>query len=124
MILVVWKIGTDTLPAGALPELRSRSGPKGQVMTVVSEAAFVRTAGGDYVDGYFADCEADFQRTRLFLAMELTPFAKGDRLDVSGETTGDSVVVPAAGLPVKVAVFEVRRAAPNVPAAPAIPAVK
>ena len=124
LILVVWKIGTDSLPAGPLPELRSRSGPKGQVMTVVSEAAFVRTAGGDYVDGYFADCEADFQRTRLFLAMELTPFAKGDRLDVSGETTGDSVVVPAAGLPVKVAVFEVRRAAPNVPAAPAIPAVK
>lgn len=123
-VLVVWKIGTDTLPAGPLPELRSRSGPKGQIMTIVSDASFVRTVGGDYVDGYFADCESDFQKQRLFLVMELTPFAKGDRLDVSGETRGDSVVVPSAGVPMKVAVFDVRRAAPNVPAFPAIPAVK
>ena len=124
LVLVVWKIGPDTLPAGPLPELRSRSGPKGRIMTIVSDASFVRTAGGDYVDGYFADCEADFQKQRLFLAMELTPYAKGDRLDVSGETTGDSVVVPAAGVPIAVAVFDVRRAAPNVPSFPAIPAIK
>lgn len=123
-VLVVWKIGTDTLPAGAVPELRSRSGPKGRIMTIVSDAKFVRTVGGDHVDGYFADCEADFRRQRLFLAMELTPYAKGDRLDVSGETTGDSVVIPASGVPTKVAVFEVRRAAPNVPEFPAIPALK
>jgi hypothetical protein len=123
-VLVVWKIGTDLAPAGLLPELRSRSGPKGQVMTIVSEAMFVRTAGGDYVDGYLADRESDFQKQRLFLVLELTPYAKGDRLDVSGETTGDSVIIPAAGVPMKVPVFEVERAAPNVPPVPDIPAIK
>jgi hypothetical protein len=123
-ILVVWKIGTDSVPAGLLPELRSRSGPKGQLMTIVSEAMFVRTAGGDYVDGYLADRESDFQKQRLFLVLELTPYARGDRLDVSGEDTGDSVIIPAAGVPMKVPVFEVRRAAPNVPPVPDIPAIK
>jgi hypothetical protein len=124
-VLVVWKIGTDAVPAGPLPELRSRSGPKGQIMTIVSDAAFVRTAGGDYVDGYFADLASDFRKQRLFLVLELTPYAKGDRLDVSGETTGDSVLVPGGGPgQEKVPVFEVARAAPNVPSAPDIPAIK
>jgi hypothetical protein len=123
-VLVVWKIGTDRLPAGLLPELPSRSGPKGQVMTVVSDAMFLRTARGDYVDGYFADCESRFEKQRLFLALELTPFAKGDRLDVSGGQTGDSVSDPAAGIPTKVPVFSVERAAPNVPAMPDIPVLK
>jgi hypothetical protein len=124
LILVVWKIGPDSGPAGLLPELRSRSGPKGQLMTIVSEAMFVRTAGGDYVDGYLADRESDFQKQRLFLVLELTPYARGDRLDVSGEDTGDSVIIPAAGVSMKVPVFEVRRAAPNVPPVPDIPAIK
>lgn len=121
-ILVVWRIGPDTVPPGLLPELRSRSGPRGQVMTIVSDALFVRTAGGDYVDGYLADYESRFQKQRVFLVLELTPYAKGDRLDVSGETSGDSVVLPlGGGLLEKIAVFEVERAAPNVPSAPNIP---
>jgi hypothetical protein len=123
-VLVVWKIGTDPLPAGLLPELPSRPGLKGQVMTVVSGAMFLRTVRGDYVDGYFADCESRFQKQRLFLALELTPYAKGDRLDVSGEQTDDSVMVAAAGVATKVPVFAVDRAAPNVPSAPDIPAIK
>jgi len=124
-ILVVWKIGTDTVPAGPLPELRSRSGPRGQTMTIVSDAMFVRTAAGNYVDGYLADYESRFQRQRLFLVLELTPYGKGDRLDVSGETAGDSVFLPSGeGVLEKIPVFEVERAGPNVPTAPAIPTVK
>ena len=124
-VLVVWKIGTDTLPAGLLPELPSRSGPTGQTMTIVSDAMFVRTAGGDYVDGYLADYESRFQKQRVFLVLELMPYAKGDRLDVSGETSGDSVFLPSGGGPLeKIAVFDVERAAPDVPAAPDIPAIK
>lgn len=124
-VLVVWKIGTDTVPAGLLPELRSRSGPKGQAMTIVSDAMFVRTAAGNYVDGYLADCETRFQRQRLFLVLELTPYAKGDRLDVSGEATGDSVFLPSGGgVLERFPLFEVERAGPNVPDAPALPAIK
>ena len=124
-VLVVWRIEKDAAPAGPLPEIRSRSGPDGQIMTIVSDAMFVRTGRGDYVDGYLADCEARFQKQRLFLVLELTPYAKGDRLDVSGETRGDSVLLPSEeGVMEKVPVFEVERAAPSVPAAPAIPTVK
>lgn len=124
-VLVVWKIGTDPVPAGPLPELRSRSGPRGQAMTVVSDAMFVRTAAGDYVDGYLADFESSFQRQRLFLVLELTPYAKGDRLDVSGEATGDVVLLPSGGGALeKVPVFEVERAGPSVPAEPNTPAIK
>jgi len=124
-VLVVWKIGADALPGGVLPELPSRSGPRGRTMTIVSDAMFVRTAGGDYVDGYLADCESRFLKQRLFLALELTPYAKGDRLDVSGETSGDSVFLPSGrGVLEKVPVFEVARAEPNVPEVPAIPAIK
>jgi len=124
-VLVVWKIGTDTVPAGLLPELRSRSGPRGQTMTIVSDAMFVQTAAGNYVDGYLADYESEFQRQRLFLVLELTPYGKGDRLDVSGETSGDSVFLPSGGGPLeKIAVFDVERAAPDVPAVPAIPNIK
>jgi hypothetical protein len=124
-VLVVWKIGTDDLPAALLPELRSRSGPRGQVMTIVSDAMFVRTARGDYVDGYLADFESRFQKKRLFLVLMLTPFAKGDRLDVSGETTGDSVLLPSGGSVLeRIPVFEVERAEPNIPEAPDVPALK
>lgn len=124
-VLVVWKIGTDTLPGGLLPELPSRSVPDGQVMTVVSDAMFVRTVRGDHVDGYLADREWRFQKQRLFLVLELTPYAKGDRLDVAGEPSGDHVLLPSGGgVLEKIAVFEVERAAPNVPTAPAIPTDK
>ncbi len=124
-VLVVWKIGPDTVPAGPLPELRSRSGPRGQAMTIVSDALFVRTTAGSYVDGYLADHGSRFQRQRLFLVLELTPYAKGDRLDVSGEATGDSVFLPSGGGALeKIPVFEVERAGPNVPDVPAIPAIK
>lgn len=125
LVLVVWKIGTDTVPAGPLPEMRSRSGPRGQTMTIVSDAMFVRTADGNYVDGYLADHESDFQRQRLFLVLELTPYAKGDRLDVSGETTGDSVFLASGGgVLEEIPVFEVERAGPDMPAVPAIPTIK
>jgi hypothetical protein len=55
----------------------------------------------------------------------LTPFAKGDRLDVSGETTGDSVLLPSGGSVLeRIPVFEVERAEPNIPEAPDVPALK
>ena len=124
-VLVVWRIGKDAAPAGPLPEIRSRPDPDGQIMTIVSDAMFVRTGRGDYVDGYLADRETRFEKQRLFLVLELTPYAKGDRLDVSGKTVGDSVLLPSpGGVFEKVAVFEVERAAPNVPAVPAIPTIK
>jgi hypothetical protein len=94
-------------------------------MTIVSDAMFVRTARGDYVDGYLADFESRFQKKRLFLILMLTPFAKGDRLDVSGETTGDSVLLPSGGSVLeRIPVFEVERAEPNIPKAPDVPALK
>lgn len=121
-VLVVWKIGPSRMPAVDLSESRPRALPRGQSMTLVSDAMFVRTARGDYVDGYLADYVSDFEKHRLFLVLEITPYAKGDRLDVSGQVGRDFVFLPAG--PEKIPLFEVERAVPNLPMAPGIPALK
>lgn len=92
---------------------------------VVSEAAFARTAGGDYVDGYFAEYESEFQKRRMFMALEIVRYVNGDRLLVTGRFSGDFVRM-ASGDPAldKVPVFEVEKARPDVPEAPDIPDIK
>jgi hypothetical protein len=124
-VLVVWKIGPFRGPAVDLAGSRPRALPRGQNMTLVSDALFVRTARGDYVDGYIADYVSDFEIQRLFLVLEITPYAKGDRLNVSGQVKRDFVLLPSAADALeKIPLFEVERAAPNVPRLPDIPAIK
>jgi hypothetical protein len=92
---------------------------------VVSEAAFVRTGRGDFVDGYLAEYHTDFKKQRIFMVLELPHYLKGERLIVTGRFSGDFVRM-ASGDPAldKVPVFEVEKARPDVPEAPDIPLLK
>jgi hypothetical protein len=118
-------LGLALAQVGCRSDSRPWAPPEDRKVTIASDALFLRTKGGDYVDGYLADYEWEFQKQRLFLALELTPYLKGDRLDVTGRFTGDTVRVSIAGRPAEeVRVFEVERAKPNIPDAPDIPAIK
>lgn len=99
--------------------------PEERKVTLISDAEFVRTGQGDFVDGYLAEYHADFTKRRMFLVLEIPRYLKGDRLIVTGRLTGDSVQRSfGAEKEEKVPVFEVERARPDVPAAPDIPALK
>lgn len=99
--------------------------PQDLNVAIVSDAAFVRTGRGDFVDGYLADYESEFQKRRMFMVLEIPRYLKGERLTVTGRFTGASVRLSFAGRPPEeVPVFEVERAVPNVPAPPDIPAIK
>jgi len=92
---------------------------------IISDAAFVRTSRGDYVDGYVAEYNTDFQKERMFMVLEITHYPKGDRLIVTGRFTGDSVRMPFGDQKQdKVPVFLVERAHPNIPSVPGIPTLK
>jgi hypothetical protein len=118
-------LGLVLVQTGCQSEGRSWVPPQDHKVTIVSDAAFVRTSQGDYVDGYFADYESDFQKQRMFVVLEIPHYVKGDRLIITGRFADATVRIPFAGqAPEKVRVFEVERAKPNVPTAPDIPAIK
>jgi hypothetical protein len=111
--------------AGCQSDARPWVPPQDHPVTLVSEAAFVRTGRGDFVDGYLADYESEFQKRRMFLVLEIARYPKGDRLVVTGQFTGDRVRLAFGGRPPEeVPVFEVERARPDVPQLPDIPAIK
>lgn len=99
--------------------------PEEKKVTIISDAVFVRTGQGDFVDGYLAEYHSDFNKQRMFMVLEIPRYLRGDRLIVTGRFTGDSVQRSfGAENEKKVPVFEVERARPDVPAAPDIPALK
>ncbi|HSA95582.1 MAG TPA: hypothetical protein VLJ16_06000 [Acidobacteriota bacterium] len=96
--------------------------PEDHLVTVLSDPVFVRTRQGDYLDGYLAVYEDRFERRRMFMALEIVRFAKGDRLDVTVRPTKDFVRIGAEGeAAAEVPVFVVERAKPSVPEAPKMP---
>ena len=118
-------LGLALVQTGCRSEGRSWAPPQDHKVAIVSDAAFVRTSGGDYVDGYLADYESDFEKQRMFMVLEIPHYVKGERLIITGRFTDATVRMPFGGqAPEKVRVFEVERAKPNVPAAPDIPAIK
>jgi len=96
--------------------------PEEEKVTIISDAAFVRTDQGDFVDGYLAEYHTDFKKQRMFLVLEIPHYLKGDRLIITGRFTGDSVRMSFGDRDQeKAPVFEVERAAPNIPTLPQIP---
>jgi len=99
--------------------------PEEDKVTIISDAVFVRTGQGDFVDGYLAEGHQDFQKQRMFLVLEIPHYLKGDRLIVTGRRTGDSVQMSlGAEKKEMIPVFQVEQARPNVPTAPDIPGLK
>lgn len=118
-------LGLALIQAGCQSEYRPWIPPQEYKAKIVSDAAFVRTNQGEYVDGYLVEYESDFQKLRMFMVLEIPHYSKGERLIVTGRLTDDSVRMPFGDDPQeRFPVFQVERAQPNVPAAPNIPALK
>lgn len=118
-------VGLAVVQAGCQSEGRPWVAPEEHRVRLVSDAEFIRTSQGDYVDGYLAEYESEFQVHRMFISMELLPYAKEDRLLVSVRRTGDFVRMPSEGPGQgRVPVFEVEKAQPDVPGAPDISTIK
>lgn len=122
ILLTALLAGLSFLAAGCDSEVRPWVEPEDLEVKVLSGAMFVRTSRGDYVDGYLAEYTKDFETRLMFMAMEITRYAKGERLAVTGRFDGGSVRLTAGELPREsVPVFEVERAAPRVPKASDMP---
>ena len=92
-----------------------RMPPQEHNVKIVSDAQFVRTRGGEHLDGYFAEYRVRFEKKRMFMAFDITRYDKGEWLTVTGRFANDHVQMPLGdGGAVDVPVFHVRRAAPVV----------
>lgn len=116
-------LGLTVVEAGCHSDFRPWVEPEEHQIKIISDAAFLRTRQGDYVDGYLAEYAAEFETKRLFIVLEVPRYVKGERLTVTGRFLEDSVRMPGPK-PDQVPVFEVERAQPTVPKAPDIPPLK
>ena len=118
-------LGLALVQAGCRSDSRPWEEPQDHKVTIISEAAFVRTGQGEYVDGYLVEYESEFERRRMFMVLEIARYHKNERLIVTGRLTDDSVRM-VSGDPAgeTVPVFLVERAEPNIPKAPDVPAPK
>jgi hypothetical protein len=99
--------------------------PEEHNVTLVSDPLFVRTTEGGYVDGYLAEYESEFQKKRMFMALEIPRYARGDRLIMSGTPLRATVRIELGGRTYdQVTVYLVDRASPNIPSFPNIPGLK
>jgi hypothetical protein len=60
---------------------------------LLTGATYVPTRLGDYYAGYLVRCEINFVPRRVFIALELPKYEKGERLRVEGSFAEDSVRV-------------------------------
>ncbi len=118
-------IGLAFVHARCQSQLRPWVPPQDVKAKIVSEATFVRTGLGEYVEGYLAEYESEFETKTVFMVLELPCYRLGDRLIVTGRLTDDSVRLPPRDRTEgRIPVFVVDRAVPNIPTAPVIPALK
>lgn len=125
ILLPTLLLGLAFFQAGCQSGLHPWVPPEDHKVEIISDAAFVRTSQGEYVDGYLAEYDAEFQKQRMFMALEIAHYLKGERLIITGRFTGDSVRMPLRyQSEEKVPVFEAERAELNIPKAPDIPSLK
>lgn len=111
--------------AGCQSNLHPWVPPEDHQVKIISDAEFVRTGQGEFVEGYLAEYDAEFQKQRMFMALEIAHYLKGERLIVTGRFAEDSVRMPLGDhYQERVSVFEVERAKLNIPKAPDIPSLK
>jgi len=115
-------LALSIIPAGCQSDLHPWVEPEEHQIKIVSDAEFVNTRQGDYVDGYLAEYASRFESRRVFLVLEIPGYLNGERLTVTGRFVDDSVRMadPQMG---PVPIFEVERARPTIPKAPDIPAL-
>jgi hypothetical protein len=118
-------IGLAFIQAGCQSQLEPWVPDEDHNVTITSEAKFVLTRQGEYVDGYLARFQSQFEQQWMFMVLEIPHYVKGDRLTITGRFIDDSVRISFENRSQeKVPVFRVERAKPNIPSAPDVPALK
>jgi hypothetical protein len=118
-------IGLLFLQLGCQPIFKWRAPVWDYPVKILSDAKFVRTRHGEYVDGYLAEYELQFLTKRMFIVLEIQKYMNDDRLIVTGRPTQDSVQMSYGDqIDVQVPVFYVDKAAPNIPSGPKVPMLK
>jgi len=118
-------IGLLFLQFGCQPIFKPRAPVQEYKVKIISDAEFVRTRHGEYVDGYLAEYESQFLKQWMFIVLEIQKYMKDDRLIVTGRPTEDFVQMSFGNhVDEQVPVFYVDKAAPNIPSGPKIPMLK
>jgi hypothetical protein len=118
-------VGLALLLADCKSTFRTWVPPETHNITITSDALFVRTSEGDYVDGYLAEYQSEFRKERMFIVLELPHYVKGERLIMSGRPANATVQIELDGRTYEgVPAYIVERASPNIPSVPKIPTLK
>jgi hypothetical protein len=80
---------------------------------ILTDSLFVRSRHGEPLGGFLAEYELDFQTHRIFIALEIQKYEKGERLMVEGNFMDDSVRMPYADqINADFPVFHIQKAEP------------
>jgi hypothetical protein len=86
---------------------------------ILTDPMSVRTRGGERLDGYLAEYVFEYERHRIFVALEIPKYVKDERLTVKARSTQDTVLTAFGDQPeAEYPVFEVLKAEPYVPEKP------
>lgn len=114
VLLSAMIIGLLFLQFGCQPIFKPRAPVQEYKVKIISDAEFVRTRQGEYVDGYLAEYESQFQKRWMFIVLEIQKYMKDERLIVKGRLTEDFVRMSFRDqFDAEVPVFEVGRAVPD-----------
>ncbi|MGB8958169.1 MAG: hypothetical protein WCC00_04060 [Candidatus Aminicenantales bacterium] len=118
-------IGSLSLQIGCQRSFTRRAPDQTQIVKIISDAEFVRTRRGEYVDGYLVEYESQYLKQWMFMALDIQRYVRDERLKVTGRLTEDFVKMSFKDqIDAEVPVFQVYRAAPNIPSSPNIPVLK
>ena len=71
---------------------QNRKGRDGEFdVNILTDAKSVRSRLGDYLTGYLAEYQSNFEKHRIFIDLEILRYRKGETLAVEGNFTDDSV---------------------------------
>lgn len=100
-------VSCEHFPERGAPEVKFE-------VKILTEATSVRTKLGDYVAGYLAEYNWDFQKDTIFMALEIQKYEKDERLTVRGSFADDFVSISYGGrVNTSFRIFRVRKAAPT-----------
>jgi hypothetical protein len=102
-------LGCQGLPHGG-------ASVEGFEVKILTDAISVRTRLGEYLEGYLAEYDSRLEKHRVFMALEIQKYVKGERLTVRGRFVDDSVRIAFGDQwDAEVPVFHILRAGPASP---------
>ena len=102
-------LGCQGLPHGG-------ASAEGFEVKILTDVTSVRTRLGEYLEGYLAEYDSHLEKHRVFMALDIQKYVKGERLTVRGRFVDDSVRISYGDqMNTEVPVFRILRAAPAPP---------